>query len=722
MTVLSQVTPKPLGTILPPAKPRWHLAYYALGAFNVLSVAAGLYLSGIVLDIYRDSVDDSRRWASRMDSYAQLGQLATVADAPGNDVFESGDVDGEERRLNTAVMAFDDAVLAARRDLSQVSPEERGELRTALDVADSAVREMIEDARGIFAAKRAGDERLAGAKMASMDRNLSEANAALGRLRAEVHRIQDAHFSAQIAAAGQVDDYQHGLLGVVVLMVICVVAYGVKLARVLAAKQAEIDQRNADLRRVLDNVGQGFFTVDRSGVMSSERSTIVTTWFGTAPRGTKIWEFFGRANPKFGEWLRLGWDSVVEDVLPLELALDQLPATLEHNHRHYRIEYRPTTDDGSIQQTLIVVSDVSDQVIREAAEVEQQETLAVFERILSDKFGFIEFFDEADALVCALTSVPSDEARERRLLHTLKGNTSMFGLGSIARRCHDLETAGEDGRRLSAEDRARLLEHWQRIARRLKTLLGERLNQRLELEQPEYEAVLNAVIDGAPHAEIAERLRSWAMEPAERRLSRIAESARHMARRLNKPHVDIDIDHQYVRLPDGWLGPVLVGDHARRAQRPRSRDRVQRGADQHRQDPPGAADADHDRRAGSDPGRDPGRRPGHRLDGAARSSGGARDHERRPREPPLRRWALYPSRGWRDLWPRRGHGRGAGGGAGAGRRDPRDEHPGQRHGRSLLVPDRGPSGGDAPARSRTSGVSGERVAPGSYGPISGSVL
>ncbi len=553
MTVLSQVTPKPLGTILPPAKPRWHLAYYALGAFNVLSVAAGLYLSGIVLDIYRDSVDDSRRWASRMDSYAQLGQLATVADAPGNDVFESGDVDGEERRLNAAVMAFDDAVLAARRDLSQVSPEERGELRTALDVADSAVREMIEDARGIFAAKRAGDERLAGAKMASMDRNLSEANAALGRLRAEVHRIQDAHFSAQIAAAGQVDDYQHGLLGVVVLMVICVVAYGVKLARVLAAKQAEIDQRNADLRRVLDNVGQGFFTVDRSGVMSSERSTIVTTWFGTAPRGTKIWEFFGRANPKFGEWLRLGWDSVVEDVLPLELALDQLPATLEHNHRHYRIEYRPTTDDGSIQQTLIVVSDVSDQVIREAAEVEQQETLAVFERILSDKFGFIEFFDEADALVCALTSVPSDEARERRLLHTLKGNTSMFGLGSIARRCHDLETAGEDGRRLSAEDRAQLLEHWQRIARRLKTLLGERLNQRLELEQPEYEVVLNAVIEGAPHAEIAERLRSWAMEPAERRLSRIAESARHLARRLNKPHVDIDIDHQYVRLPmDGW--------------------------------------------------------------------------------------------------------------------------------------------------------------------------
>lgn len=553
MAELSQVTSRPLGTIQPPAKPRWHLAYYALGAFNVLSVAAGLYLSGLVLDSYRASVEDSRTWAGRMDRYARLGQLATVADAPGNDVFESGDVDAEERRLNAAVTDFDSAVLAARSDLAQVAPGEQGQLRVELDLADSAVREMIEDARGIFAAKRAANEQLAGAKMASMDRNLSQANAALGRLRAEVHRIQDAHFSAQIAAAGRVDDYQHALLGLVVLMVICVVAYGVKLAHLMAAKQAEIDQRNADLRRVMDNVGQGFFTVDKSGAMSSERSTIVTTWFGCAPRHAKVWEFFGKANPKFGDWLRLGWESVVEDVLPLELALDQLPAMLEHNHRYYRIEYRPTADDGDMQQTLIVVSDVSDQIIRERAEAEQQETLAVFERILSDKYGFIEFFDEADALVSALTGAPTDEARERRLLHTLKGNTSIFGLLSIARRCHELETACEDGRRLSAEDRAGLLEHWQRVALRLKTLLGERLNQRLELEQPEYEAVLNAVIDGAPHTEIAERLRSWSMEPAERRLSRIAENARHLARRLNKPHVDIDIDHQYVRLPvDGW--------------------------------------------------------------------------------------------------------------------------------------------------------------------------
>lgn len=506
-----------------------------------------------MLDIYRHSVDDSRRWASRMDSYAQLGQLATVGDAPGNDIFESGDIPGEERRLDVAVTAYDAAVVAARSDLAQVAPEGRAELRAALDAADSSVREMIEDARGIFAAKRASDEALAGAKMASMDRNLSEANTALGRLRAEVHRIQDAHFSAQIAAAGQVDDYQHALLGLVVLMVICVVAYGVKLAQLMAAKQAEIDQRNADLRRVMDNVGQGFFTIDRNGVMSSERSTIVTTWFGTTPRGTKVWDFFGKANPKFGEWLRLGWDTVVEDVLPLEVALDQLPAMLEHNYRYYRMEYRPIADATTMQQTLIVVSDVSDQVIRERSEAEQQETLAVFERILSDRYGFIEFFDEADALVSTLTTGVLDELRERRLLHTLKGNTAIFGLGSIARRCHELETACEDGRRLSAEDRGQLLEHWQRLALRLKTLLGERLSQRLELEQPEYEAVLNAVIDRAPHAEIAERLRSWTLEPAERRLARIAENARHMARRLNKPHVDIDIDHQYVRLPvDGW--------------------------------------------------------------------------------------------------------------------------------------------------------------------------
>lgn len=530
----------------------WPIVYFLLGAFNVLSVGAGLYLCQSVLDIYRASVADSQEWAQRMSTYAELGQLATEANAPGNDVFESGDIEGETRRLEAAVVAFDRMAAVASADLEHVTASQREVLRPALGQATQAVHAMAEDARAIFEAKRAKDEARAGARMASMDRQLGEASAGLGKLRGEVQKIQAQHFAEQVAAAGQLGGYQYGLLALVVVMVVAVVAYGVKLARVFAAKQAEVDRRNQDLRRVLDNVGQGFFAINRAGEMSTERSAVVTSWFGAGERHAKVWDYLARSNAAFAEWLRVGWESVIDDVLPIELAITQLPSMLEVRGHHYRVEYRPMLVAGQVSQVLVVISDVTEEVIRARADEEQKETVAVFEKIMADKAGFVEFFDEADALVHALVDGAPTLDHERRLLHTLKGNAALFGVSSVARRCHDLETESE-GRPLSHEEKRALRDAWSQVALRLRNLLGERLSQRLELEQPEYEAVLSAVVDGVPRAEIAERIRQWTHEPAERRLSRIADNARSLARRLNKGNIEVDVQHHHVRLPtDGW--------------------------------------------------------------------------------------------------------------------------------------------------------------------------
>jgi HPt (histidine-containing phosphotransfer) domain-containing protein len=533
-------------------KQSWPIVYFLLGAFNVLSVGAGLYLCQSVLDIYRASVADSQEWAQRMSTYAELGQLATEANAPGNDVFESGDIDGESRRLEAAVVAFDTLAAVAHADLEVVNAAQRRALRPALEQAQAAVHAMAGDARAIFAAKREKDEARAGARMASMDRQLGEASAGLGQLRGQVQKIQAQHFGEQVAAAGQLGSYQYVLLGLVVVMVVCVVAYGVKLARVFGAKQAEVDRRNQDLRRVLDNVGQGFFAINRAGEMSTERSAVVTTWFGAGERHAKIWEYLARSNAAFAEWLRVGWESVIDDVLPIELAITQLPSMLEVRGHHYRVEYRPMLVAGQVSQVLVVISDVTEEVIRARADEEQKETVAVFEKIMADKSGFVEFFDEADALVHALVDGVHAPDHERRLLHTLKGNAGLFGVSSVARRCHDLETESE-GRTLSVEEKRALRDAWSQVALRLRNLLGERRSQRLELEQPEYEAVLSAVVDGAPRAQIAEQIRQWMHEPAERRLSRIADNARSLARRLDKGHIEVDVQHHHVRLPtDGW--------------------------------------------------------------------------------------------------------------------------------------------------------------------------
>src|SRR5688572_949516 len=89
-----------------PRKVRWHVVYYLLAAFDVLTVTASLLLSFRLLGIYQRSVADNQEWASHLDEYAELQRLAVDVNRPGNDVFESHDVPAESERLARARRAF----------------------------------------------------------------------------------------------------------------------------------------------------------------------------------------------------------------------------------------------------------------------------------------------------------------------------------------------------------------------------------------------------------------------------------------------------------------------------------------------------------------------------------------------------------------------------------------------------------------------------------------
>jgi hypothetical protein len=56
--------------------------------------------------------------------------------------------------------------------------------------------------------------------------------------------------------------------------------YAHNLERKVEARTRELDDRNRGMRLVLDNVVQGFITIDLDGVMASERSAILDRWFG----------------------------------------------------------------------------------------------------------------------------------------------------------------------------------------------------------------------------------------------------------------------------------------------------------------------------------------------------------------------------------------------------------------------------------------------------------
>ena len=243
--------------------------------------------------------------------------------------------------------------------------------------------------------------------------------------------------------------------------------YAATLEQKVEARTRELDERNRGMRLVLDNVDQGFLTIDPHGALASERSSIVDRWFGAPEPGERLTGYIGRHAPEFATWLELGLESLRDGFLPPELCFAQLPTRFTAGASTYDVAYSPIQRDDELQRILVIVSDVTEHITRERAEREQREIVALFQRITADRAGFDEFIDEANDLVASIAT-PGDPVVERRTIHTLKGNCGIYGLDSYAAECHHLETElAESSAPLDAAQRARLADAWRTTNQRL---------------------------------------------------------------------------------------------------------------------------------------------------------------------------------------------------------------------------------------------------------------
>jgi two-component system chemotaxis sensor kinase CheA len=321
-----------------------------------------------------------------------------------------------------------------------------------------------------------------------------------------------------------------------------------RMASTIRDREDRLSDRNRDMRLLLDNVNQGFFTVDRDERMSAERSAIVDTWFGAPTEGMKVSAFLGRVDPEVGQWFALGHAACVEDILPLEVCIAQLPVRFRKGETIYSLSYHPIFEDGQWARILIVVSDVTSEVERERASRAAHDMLAVFERMSDDPAGFAEFFREATTMVQRVVRGQGDRVSIRRDLHTLKGNAGLFGIVSVASKCHELEGLLDEGAELTPAQCAELKETWATIES-LYARLGGRTASRIEIDDADFFALVDGLKRRVDGTKLLSTVSQWRNEPAGRRLARVADHARVAAKRLGKGDIDIEVDASLVRIP-----------------------------------------------------------------------------------------------------------------------------------------------------------------------------
>jgi two-component system, sensor histidine kinase and response regulator len=215
-----------------PATPRWHLVYFFLAAFDILTVCVSLYINHKMMAIYSDAVTVNQHWANRLGTYEDLRQLAGAVNAPGNDVFDSHDVKVESQRMRAAHEVFQAAINQANKELEHdlsTNADQVAPLQHDLAAVNLAMSGMVQEAELIFAYFASKQPEKAGQEMATMDRKFADVSTAFSRLSKDVRSIQKTYFDHQLALANEVKRFEYVISAFIVFMVLGTLLYGRKM-------------------------------------------------------------------------------------------------------------------------------------------------------------------------------------------------------------------------------------------------------------------------------------------------------------------------------------------------------------------------------------------------------------------------------------------------------------------------------------------------------------
>jgi HPt (histidine-containing phosphotransfer) domain-containing protein/two-component sensor histidine kinase len=348
------------------------------------------------------------------------------------------------------------------------------------------------------------------------------------------------------------------------------------LEKIVEARTATIRENQRDMQLILNNLDEGLATVDLDGRISGDTSRALQKWFGPPVAGETFAAWTCRRDPAFGEWFDLALASLQEGMLPVDVALGQLPARLKDGERTYSVRYQMIASannrsdiissepgipqdfgDAALEKILVIVADITEILSKDAAERHQGELLQLFQHMMRDKAGFREFLAESDDIMRSLSGGRHAGLEHvKRLIHTLKGNSAIFGMRRLSEVCQEIENEiAEQGEVPGRVEMAALDQAWEQVRPDIEKLLGETRRGSIEVDPADYAVMLKSLRDGIDGGIAARMMESWRLEPAGKRLARVEDQIRGLAERMGKTNVSVFVEPNNLRFDSDRFAP-----------------------------------------------------------------------------------------------------------------------------------------------------------------------
>lgn len=384
----------------PSSRPKWHRIYYMLAIFDLMTILLSLYLNHRIMGIYVESVQANQEWVERLNRYSHLRQLSGEMNAPGNDVFESGDIVAESGNLQSATLSFRLLMRSVKEDLSlNVSRPEAGYLLKDLNKIEEKVNQMHAEAEQIFVFFASDQLAEASKRMALMDREYADANGAFSILLDRVHEIQGSHFNRQITAAAVLQRFEYLIAGFILLMVSGATFYGRKLSLQVEATAREREDHLEALRQ----------SDARFRIVG--RATNDAIWDWNLLTDQVEW------NLSLQELFRYSEKEVGHDILwrnerihpeDRERIIAGIQAVVDRGGQYWSDEYRFRRKDGSYADILdrgYVVHDASGHPVRVIGAMMDVSEQKLVQRRLEKEMSFVQLLESVAVAANGVSTV-----------------------------------------------------------------------------------------------------------------------------------------------------------------------------------------------------------------------------------------------------------------------------------------------------------------------------
>lgn len=263
---------------------QWHLLYYVLAAFNLLTVGFTLWLNHQMQEAFTRSVEVSHSWDRRLRDYSDLISTAQAVQARCNDVFISRDPVRQREAMQLANQAFKTRVRAKRGEaLTAVESIESRKLVEDFVKLTTAVDSMVETAEDLFDRFMSDTPDMAARRLVNVNRDYAGIMAVLSDLRLQASGIQTRIFDKQMEEVARLRRLEFIVAGLVIVMLGSTVFYGGRITQRMNADAEALDRAQHELvdtaRRagmaeiatgVLHNVGNVLNSVNVSASLVAE--------------------------------------------------------------------------------------------------------------------------------------------------------------------------------------------------------------------------------------------------------------------------------------------------------------------------------------------------------------------------------------------------------------------------------------------------------------------